>query len=48
MLNPALNTHFGVFNRVIAGKGQAVFIWIHNRIVGNGLLKYTSAQCIEF
>jgi hypothetical protein len=48
MLYHALDTHFCVLHRVIAGKCQAVFIWIHNKVVGNGLLKYKNAQCIEF
>jgi len=30
MPHHAINAHFGVFNRVIAGKCQAVFIGIHD------------------
>jgi hypothetical protein len=48
MLDHTLDAHFGVFHGVIAGKREAVFIWIHNKVIGNGLLKYTSAQRIEF
>ena len=48
MFNHALDTHFGVFHGVIAGKRETVFIWIHNKVTGNGLLKYTSTQRIEF
>jgi hypothetical protein len=44
MLYHALNAHLGVFHGVVAGKCQAVFIWVHNKIVDDGLIKFTGAK----